>query len=259
MKKRNVTPLILGACFILAGIGYVGSEFFNWDFTLFFDGWWTLFIIVPSIISIISNGPRAFNIGTLLVGGLLLLWELDLLPNVNLGKIIFSVIIIYIGVVFIINFIRGARPVNNNYGYAQPNTGTNSSTQTNNTYTAPNINQSNGFVGGDVNDFPNYNSILSGLDVHNNSKDLKGARISAILGGCEIDFRNAIINQDITIYITAVMGGVDVFAPQNVRIRLSQTNIMGGTDCIAASQSEDSNVPIVNFICTTIMGGIDIK
>ncbi len=264
--KKNISPLLFGIVFILAGLGYVGSAFFNWDFTIFFDGWWTLFIIIPSFISILSNGPRAFNVGAFLVGVLFLLSEMDppIISSDKMWEVVVSVVIIYIGLTLIIKFVRG--PKEENYNYHVPN-GANSET----TYTYSGGDEHTGGMGSnehkagksyvnfDSTACPNYNAILSGIDAKNTSIDFQGAKISAIMGGVDLDLRDTIITKDITIYATAIMGGIDILAPQNVRISISKTDILGGTSCSAMTQPQDANVPIVTFICTTIMGGIDIK
>lgn len=72
--RKTLTRIITGLFFIVIGIGYVGKFAGIWpEFTIFFPGWWTLFIIVPMILSIINDGPGIFNIAVLLIGIALLL------------------------------------------------------------------------------------------------------------------------------------------------------------------------------------------
>lgn len=283
--KKSIAPLLFGILFILAGLGYLGNVILGWNFDVMFDGWWTLFIIVPSFVSILANGPRGFNITAFLIGALLLLREQ--LPQIfnykYTGVAIVAVVIIGIGVSLIAGFFRKPS-ASTNFGYQQnmnyqappysgatqpnqpPNGGDNGSNSGNGgnsgngsnynySYTDPKSNH----WSYDENPFPNYNAILSGVTTRNVSKDFHGARISAIMGGVDLDLRNAIITHDITIYVTTIMGGVDIFAPQNIRISLNKTDILGGTDCIAYTMPSDSGAPMVTFVCTTIMGGVDIK
>lgn len=242
--KKNISPLLFGVIFVLAGLGYLGNAIFGWDFNIFFDGWWTLFIIIPSFISILSNGPRGFNIAAFLVGIVLLLSQQ--IPQIfryeHAGIAIVSIIIISIGVTLITGFFR--KPNNSGF-YQPPQNGPEQPKSKNWSFDATN--------------FPNYNAILSSVDTKNTSSNFEGARVSAVLGGIDLDLRDVIVTHDIAVYVTSIMGGVDIFAPQNVKIAINKTDILGGTDCKAYTMPQESDAPVVTFVCTTVMGGIDIK
>lgn len=268
--KKNIAPLLFGIVFILAGLGYVGTIFLDWDFSLFFEGWWTLFIIIPAFISMLANGPRAFNVAAFIVGGLFLVDEQlvarNLLDETKFGLIIFASVILYIGIVLIIRYFRGPKVSTNTYTYTtqegtsfqytHDQNGHAQNGQPQNGYTETKSNKNWSY---DNEQQPCYNAILSGVDAKNTSTDFQGAKICAIMGGVDLDLRDVVITRDITIHATAIMGGIDILAPRNVRIALNKTDIMGGTDCKAISQAPDANVPLVTFVCTTFMGGIDIK
>ncbi len=251
--KKNIAPLLFGIVFILAGIGYLGSVIFGWDFDVFFAGWWTLFIIVPSFISILSNGPRGFNLAAFFIGIVLLLSEQ--MPQIfsyrHTGVAIVAVVIISIGVSLISGFFR------------KPNSATYYNYQQSNTYQTPpydNAEQPKSKSWShDNTNRPNYNAILSGVDTKNTSSNFEGASVSAIMGGVDLDLRDAIVTHDVTVYVTAIMGGIDIYAPQNVKIAINKTDILGGTDCKAYTMPHESEAPVVTFVCTTIMGGIEIK
>lgn len=289
--KRNVAALIVGLLLVLAGIGYVGAEFFDWNFNLFFDGWWTLFIIVPAFVSLLSNGARTSNIIVMIIGFVLLLRAQNLIPSRYIWLIVVGVSLIGVGVSLITSFFR--KPNINNGGYytydgqqsppiyaqatATDQGGAQAGTQGNTqgaasgqkTYQDGN-NQNQGYTYAytapkqenwsyDQSNYPNYSAFLSGVTMKNVSQNFEGARISVVMGGADIDLRDVIINKDITIYVSAIMGGVDIYAPKNVRVAISKTDILGGTDCRAQSMPPDTNVPVCNFVCTSIMAGIDIK
>ena len=55
MKSR-----IIGLLFLAVGIGYLGGAMDWWDFSIFFPGWWTLFLIIPAVFSFFEDG---FNFG----------------------------------------------------------------------------------------------------------------------------------------------------------------------------------------------------
>ncbi|MEG2429211.1 MAG: LiaF-related protein [Oscillospiraceae bacterium] len=297
--KKNLAPLLIGIALILAGIGYVGNIFFNWDFSIFFDGWWTLFLIVPALIHMIARGIHTGNSILLVLGTAFLLREQNVIPERYMDNVLIAAGIIMLGIGLIVHFISPSKPQPNQYAQTQNNYSQPYSNQQNNKNTdySYNPNHSNskkdynnttasGFAATatansstDKTDYnssqpndsekknynvytdsqPVYNALLSGINEKNNSTDLLGAKISAILGGVDLDLRDAIVKQDITIKVSAVMGGVTIYAPQNVRISLKRSDALGATTCAAKSMPQDSNVPLVTFDCCAFMGGIEIK
>ena len=107
--KRSIAPVVLGIFFILAGVGYLGSNFLNWD--IFFYGWWTLFLIVPCVISVVVNKPRFFNVGGALIGTLLLLNCQGILTNHQTRVSVVAALILAIGVGLISRYLRSPRSV----------------------------------------------------------------------------------------------------------------------------------------------------
>ena len=63
------------------------------DVNLFFDGWWTLFIIIPSFINIFAEEEKTGNIIALIVGVLLLLACQDYISFSTIWKLLFPSIL----------------------------------------------------------------------------------------------------------------------------------------------------------------------
>ena len=73
-KKVHFGLILTGVLMIAAGVGYAGNAIGLWSgFTIFFRGWWTLFIIVPCLSAVINRGVRSGALYGVLFGGLLLL------------------------------------------------------------------------------------------------------------------------------------------------------------------------------------------
>ncbi|WP_133016088.1 hypothetical protein [Clostridium cuniculi] len=110
----------------------------------------------------------------------------------------------------------------------------------------------------DSTQYPRYTAILGGGNYKNSTEDLKGLVAEAILGGLEIDLREAKITEDIVLELTAVLGGIDVFIPDNVRVEIiSGVPILGGFE-----HKINRNVtsgPKVRIKYTAVLGGIEIK
>ena len=67
MKSR-----IIGLLFLAVGIGYLGGAMDWWDFSIFFPGWWTLFLIIPAVFSFFEDGFH-FGNGCVFILGVYLL------------------------------------------------------------------------------------------------------------------------------------------------------------------------------------------
>lgn len=65
--KRNSSAILIGALLVLVGLCIVGRSFGLFSFS--FDGWWTVFIIVPCLIGLI-NGDGGSRTGSLIGLGL---------------------------------------------------------------------------------------------------------------------------------------------------------------------------------------------
>jgi hypothetical protein len=103
-------------------------------------------------------------------------------------------------------------------------------------------------------------AILSGRDVRFDNEVFQGAVLSAVLGGIEMDLRNAIIRENVVIEAKAVLGGIDIFVPNYVRVVVNCTPILGGVDnkTITPFGADEKTITIyLNATC--VLGGIDVK
>lgn len=68
MNKKSITGIVIGSLLVVAGVCILGQLSGIWDLSQFMNGWWTLFLIVPAVASMIVKGPRAGNVMLLLLG-----------------------------------------------------------------------------------------------------------------------------------------------------------------------------------------------
>ena len=101
-------------------------------------------------------------------------------------------------------------------------------------------------------------AILGGLKRVPRTTTFRGGELTAVMGGCEIDLRNAEINGDAVIDVFVMWGGIDIKVPKDWEIVIGATAIMGAVE----DNSERSTAPgphrltIRGFV---LMGGVDIK
>ncbi len=88
--KNNV---FIGMIIVAIGIIIGGNELDIWDVNLFFNGWWTLCIIIPSIVSLFRKEFISGIIG-ILIGTVLLLSVNDIIT----WNMVWPIIIIAIGI-----------------------------------------------------------------------------------------------------------------------------------------------------------------
>ena len=99
---KRLGDIVLGCILIIVGI-IVGLNLFNiTNIDLFFDGWWTLLIIIPSKVVIIAGKHKVDGIVGLVVGVILLLVCQNVVSEETVIKIAIPLIIVALGVCILI-------------------------------------------------------------------------------------------------------------------------------------------------------------
>ena len=71
-------------------------------------------------------------------------------------------------------------------------------------------------------------AILSGVNRGSSAREFRGGELTAFMGGCEIDLRQAAINGEAVIDVFAMWGGIEIRVPENWTVIGRVTPIMGG-------------------------------
>ena len=234
--KKDYSALIWGLIFVVVGIIFGGNALNIWDIDIFFPGWWTLFLIIPGLISMVRYGFN-WGSGILVIIGLVLLFDaLDIIDDGVIWKLIYPLVLVAVGISIIASFFRtGTKKGIKSEEYSKSKSYKYDSTQ-----------------------YPRYTAILGGGDYKNNTEDLKGVVAEAILGGLSIDLRDAKITEDIVLELTAVLGGIDIFIPDNVRVEIiSGVPVLGGFEHKINRNAISG--PKVRIKYTAVLGGIEVK
>lgn len=109
----------------------------------------------------------------------------------------------------------------------------------------------------DANSYIKAIAILAGFKRKNNSQDFKGGELTAIMGGLEIDLRDASIKGEAIIDIFAMMGGVEIRVPEDWLIIIEGFPFMGGFEDKTRAPKESTKRLVIKG--TAIMGGVEIK
>ncbi|MEX1138182.1 MAG: DUF5668 domain-containing protein [Bacteroidota bacterium] len=102
-------------------------------------------------------------------------------------------------------------------------------------------------------------AILGGFSRKNSSKEFLGGELTAIMGGCELDLRNASIKAgEATIEIFAFWGGVVIRIPEDWTVVVKVVPVMGGVEDTSLPP-KSGPVKRLNITGFAVMGGAEIK
>jgi uncharacterized protein YfaQ (DUF2300 family) len=86
-------------------------------------------------------------------------------------------------------------------------------------------------------------------------------RVVAMMGGVELDFRDARLGPGVTeVWIVAMMGGVQIVVPPGLAVDAEGFGLMGGFDAIDRTPSvPDPERPLLRIRGFALMGGVEVK
>lgn len=227
MKK--VESILWGIVFIVLGLIIAGNVLGIININIFFNGWWTLFIIIPCFIGLFKDNRRTGNIIGIIIGIALLLACQGILRFDLVWKLLFPVILIIIGISFIFRDTIGGK-----------------------------ISKEIKELNKNKSDTNEYCATFSEQNVKFDDETFAGADLTAVFGGVKCDLRKAIIEENQVINATSIFGGIEIFVPENVKVKIKSTPIFGGVSD-KASYSKDEQAHIIYINATCIFGGVEIR
>ncbi|MBR3236779.1 hypothetical protein IKF92_03860 [Candidatus Saccharibacteria bacterium] len=230
MKK--VSPIIWGIAIIALGIILAGNAF-NWfNIDLFFEGWWTLFIIVPSAISLITEKDKLSSLGFLAAGVILLLAAQNVFSYDVAWKVILAIFLVMIGLTIIVKSMfhgDAAKEIEKKINDLK-----------------------------DEKKMDSQSAVFSGNDRVYKDEVFSGSNLLAIFGGVDLDLRKAKFNKDTVIKAFCLFGGIDVKVPEDVRIVIRSGFIFGGIEDERKSDKAKGKYTIY-VDAAGAFGGVNIK
>lgn len=224
---KNLKNTLWGILFIILGFvfGLNALEITNID--IFFDGWWTLFIIIPCFIDLFNERQKTGSIIGILIGVFLLLTCQGILEFNLLWKLLFPSILVIIGISFVFkDTLNGS--INKKIK--------------------------------ELNKVKNKEEIcatFSEQKIDFDNEEFNGCDLSATFGGIKCDLRNSIIKEDKIINASAIFGGIDIYIPKDTKVKIKSNSIFGGVTNHRNTKKED--IPTIYINATCIFGGVEIK
>ena len=228
MKKFG--NVLWGIVLIVVGLIIGGDALGITNINIFFDGWWTLFIIVPCFIGLFKEREKTGNIIGLIIGIVLLLCCQGLLNFDLIWKLALPTILVIIGISFIFKDTFDHK-INGEIKKLNKNRV-----------------KDNG-----------YCATFSGQNVNFDGEKFNGTDLTAVFGGLKCDLRNAVIESDSVINVSSIFGGTEIIVPENVKVKIKSTSMFGGVDEKRKNKSDnqESNTLYINATC--LFGGVEIK
>lgn len=225
---NKISKILWGLFFIVIGIiiGLNSLGLANID--IFFDGWWTLFIIIPCFIGLFDNteDSKVGNLTGLVIGIALLLAARGMFSFAIIAKLILPLIFVTIGLSIIFNeTIKGK--ITEKVKSVQKE---------------------------------GLDSIVATFaeqKVSKDDEDFRGVSLDSVFGSIVLDLRNSRISNEAVIKASSIFGGIEIILPTNVNVKVKATPIFGGVSNKISNKKENQNTLYIDAFC--MFGGVDIK
>lgn len=225
MKKHN--KIIWGVVLVCVSVLLTLNALDVIDINFFFDGWWTLFIIIPNVVDLFTKREKFASLVGLSIGVVLLLCCREIIDFALVWKLLIPTIVLIIGLKLLINGIFGNKA--------------------NELLTDIKKSGNNSRVGC---------GTFSGCNMDCSGEIFQGAELTATFGGVKCDLRNAIIEEDCGIQVSAIFGGIEILVPENVNVKVNTNSLFGG---VSNKTQRKDNSPTVYIGGICMFGGVEIK
>ncbi len=223
----GILIIAVGVILLLGTLGY-DLDINIWDF-------WPLILVAIGIKIMASHDESNDILWGFFVFAIGILFQLNKLDYIDVGfHDIWPLILIYIGIKIIISSGKHGHHSRNNRNHRY---------------------EKDIDVKGDK---INISAILGGGEYNYSNKKLKGGKISAIMGGCEVDLRESNFEgKEMIINVFTIMGGIEMRIPQDWDVVFEGTPILGSM----SDKTRSLNGSEKRLIITgeAIMGGVEIK
>ena len=224
---NKTSNLLWGIVLIIIGLIFGLNALEITNINIFFDGWWTLFIIVPSFTDLFKEKDKTGNIVGLTIGIVLLLACNNIINFDLIVKLIVPITLIIIGLSFIFK------------------------------------DTINGKIKKEIkklskNDQNEYYATFGSQDLNFKNEEFDGCNTNAIFGEVTCDLQDAIIKKDAVINASSIFGSTTIIVPNDIKVKIISTPIFGGVSDERKNNHQESEITLyINAIC--IFGGIEIK
>lgn len=224
-----VTPrLIAGLCIVVLGFAFLLDQMGRFDADVLLRFWPLALVLIglTSFFQAREGGGQIVGVAVAVVGLWFLAHNLGWVRSSPflLVQYFWPAVLLVVGASMVWRSLRGPSP---------PATGARSSDRL------------NGFA------------MLSGFNTAITSQAFVGGQANAIMGGCEIDLRQAkMAGDEAVIEVFALWGGIEIKVPDTWQVVGQVTPILGGFESKAAAPA--AGAPRLVLTGNAIMGGVEV-
>lgn len=242
---------------------------------IFYPDWilsWPMILIAVGVISLIKSEFKSFFGAIMMaVGGYFLLSN-ELGFNLGIDRFIFPIGLILLGIYLVTKKKRENQILSDVQEKlklrSQSKTETTSASDAESQSETFNSGQStfqsfsagSGTSGATFNDSINIDAILSGVNKRVMTKNMRSAKLTAFMGGVELDLTQADLTGVVTMQVDVIFGGVKLVLPPHWDVRVEVTNIAAGVEDKRVFRQVEIDADKVLLIRGTVLfGGLEIK
>ena len=192
----NISNKLWGLLFITIGLIFGLNALEITNINIFFDGWWTLFIIIPCFINLFKEGEKIGNVIGIIIGVFLLLSCRGILSFEILFKLLGPIILVLIGLSFIFK-------------------------DTINSKVKKEIKKLNKNIDKE------YYAIFGGQNIDLKDEKFDGGNFNAIFGCIDLNLKEAKLEENTVIKANSIFGSISIIVPNDVNVKVTATPIFG--------------------------------
>ncbi|HEY0803170.1 MAG TPA: DUF5668 domain-containing protein [Steroidobacteraceae bacterium] len=242
-RPASVPRLLIGAILVLMGL-LLALDQLGWVEAHHLMRFWPVLVVLYGL-TILQRGGRGVVLGSMvvLIGGWLLLNTLRLL-SLQPWQFLWPLILVVVGARIL---MRGGAP--RQQPAPPPSIGG----------YAPSANLGPQSGSPPVSDHISMFGMMGATKQRVSGVIFRSAEMTSLMGGCELDLRDALLGADGTAYIEvfSLMGGAHIFVPPNWKVVMQVTPIMGGVEDKSRSVMGGNQFLYVRG--TVLMGGVEIS
>ena len=235
--KFNFSSIIWGIILVAAGVIFALNALNITNIDIFFKGWWTLFIIIPCTVSLVTDWDLdniAGNLFGIVLGVFLLLCARDVLDYSMIWKLLLPAFIVILGLKMLFKGIFG-RIIGDLFDNDEEDEDDDDDNKA---------------------DFDTSNAIFSAHRINYDGMEFHSAEINVVFGSAQLDLRKAIIEGDCKVHANSVFGGISVLVPENVNVKVNGSGIFGG---VSDKTTHHEGAPTIYIKSNFVFGGVSIK
>lgn len=223
---KQTSRIMWGIVLVFLGVVYTLNTLDITDIDLFFKGWWTLLIIIPSFISLFTDMDKTGGIIGMIVGLMLLLGCRGYVDFKMMCKLAVPAVIIVVGLELIFKDVF-------------------------NKETKENMKKLKG-----NSDMRGFSAVFSTKEDVVSMRFFDGAKYTAICGTVTSNLSSAFIEKDVLIKVENILGNVSIVVPEGVNVSVTSHSLFGGINNKVVNNEANTITVYVQAYC--LLGNAEV-